>query len=160
MFWLLAPALLAAPPAGASKLTLKPGYAATRSVPAEHATQAAAADAKHVYAVSNRSVAVHDRATGKLLRVSGGPAEHLNSAFVHAGKVFCAHSNYPKKPDTSDIRVYDPATNKLAVFHDFKDPPGSLAVDPATPGGLVGIDRTKRTVVFAAKPKPAAGKAP
>src|SRR5262249_5951044 len=43
-----------------------------------------------------------------------------------AGKVYCAHSNYPKTPETSDIRVYDPATNKLTVFHEFKDPPGSL----------------------------------
>ena len=40
--------------------------------------------------------------------------------------MYCAHSNYPKKPDTSEIRVYDPETNKLTVFHDLKDPPGSL----------------------------------
>jgi hypothetical protein len=29
-------------------------------------------------------------------------------------------------PETSEIRVYDPATNKLTIFHDFKNPPGSL----------------------------------
>jgi len=78
------------------------------------------------YVVSNTTVAVYDRTTHKLLATSEGPAEHLNSAFVHNGKVYCAHSNYPKKPDTSEIRVYDPATNKLTVFHDFKNPPGSL----------------------------------
>lgn len=124
MLALLLPVLLLAD--GESKLPLMPGYVETRSVPAKHATQAAAADDKVFYAVSNGTVAVHDRATGRLLRESEGPAEHLNSAFVWKGKVYCAHSNYPNKPDTSDIRVYDPATNKLTVFHDFKDPPGSL----------------------------------
>ena len=71
-------------------------------------------------------VAEYDRATGKLLATSEGKAEHLNSAFVMDGRVYCAHSNYPKKPETSEIRVYDPATKALAVFHEFKEPPGSL----------------------------------
>lgn len=111
---------------GESKLTLKPGWTAAGSRPSAHATQAAAADGKVVYAVSSTAVAVHDRATGRLLATSTGPAEHLNSAFVWKGKVYCAHSNYPKKPDTSDIRVLDPATNTLTVVHAFTDPPGSL----------------------------------
>lgn len=111
---------------GESKLDLKPGWKATGELKSEFATQAAAADEEHVYAVSNGTVAVYDRATGKLLAKSEGAAEHLNSAFLKDGKVYCAHSNYPKKPDTSEIRVYDPATKKLTVFHDFKDPPGSL----------------------------------
>jgi hypothetical protein len=111
---------------GESKLAPKPGWKATGELKSEHATQAAAADERHVYAVSNSAVAVYDRATGKLLAKSEGKAEHLNSAFVWKDKVYCAHSNYPRKPETSEIRVYDPATNKLTVFHDFKDPPGSL----------------------------------
>ena len=117
-----------------SALPLKPGYAQTRSFPSKHATQAAAADGDRVYAVSNRTVAVHDRKTGEMVAESEGPGEHLNSAFVKAGKVYCAHSNYPNKPDTSDIRVYDPATNKLSVFKEFPNPPGSLvwAVDDGT----------------------------
>ncbi len=109
-----------------SKLTLKPGWKAAGELKSEHATQAAAADEKRVFAVSNTKVAVYDRATGKPLAVSEGDAEHLNSAFLKDGKVYCAHSNYPKKPETSEIRVYDPATNKLTVFHEFKEPPGSL----------------------------------
>lgn len=112
--------------AGESKLTLKPGYKVTGSLPSVHATQAAAADEKVVYAVSSTTVAMYDRASGKLIATSEGKAEHLNSAFIWKGKVYCAHSNYPKKPDTSEIRVFDPETKKLTVFHDFKNPPGSL----------------------------------
>jgi hypothetical protein len=126
MFAVLLLTACAAPPDG-SKLTLKPGYKEVGDgLKSEHATQAAAATDKHIYVVSNFHVVTYDRATGKLLATSEGKAEHLNSAFVWKGKVYCAHSNYPKKPDTSEIRVYDPDTNKLTVFHDFKDPPGSL----------------------------------
>src|SRR5436190_6286166 len=125
MFALLFLTACAAP--GESKLTLNPGYEAVGdAIKSEHATQAAAATDKHVFAVSSTTVAMYDRASGKLLATSEGKAEHLNSAFVWKGKVYCAHSNYPKKPETSEIRVYDPETNKLTVFHDFKDPPGSL----------------------------------
>lgn len=112
--------------AGGSALDSKPGYVSTRVFPAVHATQAAAATETVFYAVSNRTIATHDRKTGTLVRESVGPAEHLNSALIHDGKVYCAHSNYPAKPDTSEIRVYDPATNKLAVWRDFPNPPGSL----------------------------------
>lgn len=125
MFALLLLTACAAP--AESKLTLKPGWKAVGDgLKSEHATQAAAATDKHVFAVSSTQVAMYDRQTGKLLAVSEGKAEHLNSAFVWKGKVYCAHSNYPKKPETSEVRVYDPETNKLTVFHDFKDPPGSL----------------------------------
>jgi hypothetical protein len=104
----------------------KPLYKETGSLKSAHATQAAAADLKHVYAVSSTHVAKYDRETGKELAVSTGKAEHLNSAFLHDGRLYCAHSNYPKKPDRSDIRVLDPGTMKLEVFHTFDDPPGSL----------------------------------
>jgi hypothetical protein len=111
---------------GGSKLPLKPGWAATGSLPSPHATQAAAADEKAVYAVSCTAVAAYDRATGQLRATSEGKAEHLNSAFLWKGQVYCAHSNYPKTPETSEVRVFDPATKKLTVFHAFKNPPGSL----------------------------------
>jgi hypothetical protein len=110
-----------------SKLPLQPGWAAARTVPSRHATQAAAADERFLYAVSNTTVAKLDRATGREVAAGTAPGTlHLNSAFVWQNKVYCAHSNYPAKPDTSDIRVYDPATNVLGVFHDFRQPPGSL----------------------------------
>ena len=136
-----------------SALPLKPGYVQTRSFPSPHATQAAAVDGDRVYAVSNRTVAVYDRKTGLLMAESVGPAEHLNSAFVKAGKVYCAHSNYPQKPDISDIRVYDPATNKLSIFKEFPNPPGSLvwAVDDGKKWWCCfahyGIDNAKTVLI-------------
>lgn len=90
------------------------------------ATQAAAADEQFVYAISSTQVVKYDRATGKELGKSIGEAHHLNSGFVLDGKIYCAHSNFPKKPDESDIRVLDPATMQLTVFHAFENPPGSL----------------------------------
>lgn len=104
----------------------KSKYVVAHTVASKLANQAAAADVKFIYAIDNRVVARIDRATGKEIDQSTGPAEHLNSGFVWEGKVYCAHSNYPKKPHQSDIRVLDPKTMKLEIFHVFADPPGSL----------------------------------
>jgi hypothetical protein len=101
-------------------------YVATGALASPHATQAAAADERFVYAVANSAVVKYDRASGKELATSTGKAQHLNSGFLWRGKLYCAHSNYPRKPDQSDVRVLDPATMELAVFHAFAEPPGSL----------------------------------
>lgn len=126
MLLVLTCSLVPALACGADLPRAKGAYQQTRSLPSVHATQAAAADDKAVYAVSSTTVAMYDRATGKELGTSTGPAQHLNSAFLHEGKVYCAHSNFPKKPHQSDIRVFDPATMKLTIFHAFEGPPGSL----------------------------------
>jgi len=104
----------------------KAGFAATAFLKSPHATQAAAADADFVYAVSNTAVVKYDRKTGKELAKSTGKAEHLNSGFLFKDRLYCAHSNYPRKPHQSDIRVLDPAAMTLTIFHTFADPPGSL----------------------------------
>jgi hypothetical protein len=110
-----------------SKLPLQPGWEKTSEIPSEHATQAAAADEKFVYAVSSTHIARYDRATGKLLgKGTASGTLHLNSAFLWKGKLYCAHSNYPKTPEESDIRVYDPSDDSVKVFHTFDKPPGSL----------------------------------
>lgn len=101
-------------------------YVTTATMPSAFANQAAAADDKFVYAIDNTLVAKYDRATGKELARSTGQAMHLNSGFLWDGKLYCAHSNYPRKPHQSDIRVLDPETMKLDIFHVFADPPGSL----------------------------------
>lgn len=101
-------------------------YVATGSMKSPCANQAAAADERFVYAVDNSVVAKHDRATGKELARSSGPATHLNSGFLWEGMLYCAHSNFPKVPHQSDIRVLDPDSMKLEIFHRFEDPPGSL----------------------------------
>jgi hypothetical protein len=102
------------------------GYVVTGSLASPLANQAAAVDDKFVYAVDNAVVAKHDRATGKELARSVGKAQHLNSGFLWEGKLYCSHSNYPKQPHQSDIRVLDPETMKLDIFHLFESPPGSL----------------------------------
>ncbi len=104
----------------------KGAYVIVGSLASPLAHQAAAADEKFVYAIDNARIAKYDRDSGQELARSTGPAEHLNSGFFWQGKLYCAHSNYPKKPHQSDIRVLDPATMKLEIFQTFADPPGSL----------------------------------
>lgn len=101
-------------------------YVATGTMNSSYATQAAAADDKYVYAISSTTVAKYDRATGKELAKSRGAAQHLNSGFLWNGKLYCVHSNYPQMPHESDLRVLDPESMELIVFHRFENPPGSL----------------------------------
>ena len=103
----------------------KTKYVVTETLNAP-ATQAAAADEKFVYAISNDHIVKYDRAAGKALAKSTGKAQHLNSGFFWQGKLYCAHSNYPRKPHQSDLRVLDPQTMELTIHHTFDNPPGSL----------------------------------
>src|SRR5207249_9829295 len=64
-------------------------YVATGSLPCPNATQAAAADEKFVYAISDSLIVKYDRASGKELAKSTGPAQHLNSGFLWRGKLYC-----------------------------------------------------------------------
>jgi hypothetical protein len=126
MMALAGAALLFTGPLAADVPRARGVFVATGTLPSANATQAAATDDTLVYAVSDNLVVKHDRATGKELARSTGRAQHLNSGFLWQGKLYCAHSNYPRKPDQSDIRVLDPETMELTVFHAFADPPGSL----------------------------------
>ncbi|MBG89858.1 MAG: endonuclease [Verrucomicrobiales bacterium] len=98
----------------------------TRSISAPEAHQAAAAHGKHVYAIASRAVAKYDRRTGKRVAISSGKAKHLNSGLFWNSRLYCAHSNYPTKPERSQIMVLDPDTMRLSVFKDFGDSGGSL----------------------------------
>lgn len=110
-----------------SRLETRPGYTEVSRLPSPHATQAALADSTRLYAISNTTIATYDRTTGDPLALATAEgAQHLNSGFLHEGKIYCAHSNYPAMPHESDIRVFDPATGSLKVHHVFPDPPGSL----------------------------------
>lgn len=101
-------------------------YVETRVVPSKYATQAAAVDGAFLYAVASKQIAKIDRATGREIALSEGEASHLNSAVVLEGRIYCAHSNFPLLPETSEVRILDPETMKLTVFHEFQKPPGSL----------------------------------
>jgi hypothetical protein len=95
-------------------------------LPAPEATQAAAADDRYVYAIANEVVAKYDRETGKRLGVSTGEASHLNAGFVAGGKMYCAHSNFPGKPEQSEIKILDLEKMALDTFKDFGRSDGSL----------------------------------
>lgn len=98
----------------------------TAVLPAAEANQAAAADERFVYAIDNAVVAKYDRRTGERLAISTGTATHLNSGFLWDGRLYCAHSNYPKLPEQSEIKVLDLQTMRLAMHKDFGNYGGSL----------------------------------
>jgi hypothetical protein len=99
----------------------------TGSFPAAEAHQAAAADEKLIYVINNTTVAAYDRKTLQRQWLShGGHATHLNSGFVWQDRLFCAHSNYPRVPNTSQIKVVDLIDGKMSDFKDFGISDGSL----------------------------------
>ena len=111
----------------ASAFASRNGWSTVRRLLTPHATQAAAADTHHLYAISSTTVAQFDRRTGHLLSTATSPTtKHLNSGFMHDGRLYCAHSNYPNTPHESDIRIYNPGSETLDVYHTFPEPPGSL----------------------------------
>ena len=93
---------------------------------ASEAHQAAAADERHLYAISNSRVAKYDRRSGRRIALSTGDAQHLNSGFLWEGRLYCAHSNYPRTPEQSQIKVLDPETMRLSTLKDFGSYGGSL----------------------------------
>lgn len=98
----------------------------TATLPAPEANQAAAADDEYIYAITNKRIAKYERTTGRRVAVSTGEAHHLNSGFFWQGKLYSAHSNYPQKPERSEIKVLDTRTMQLATFKDFGQYGGSL----------------------------------
>jgi len=98
----------------------------TSFIAAPEAVQAAAAEGPFVYAISSTQVAKYDRATGQRMAVSHGDAQHLNSGFFWKGRLYLAHSNYPKTPEQSQVKVLDVASMELTTLHDFHDFGGSL----------------------------------
>ena len=121
----LGPAAIAAEPQGVAPVTSR-AWSSTAILAAPEANQAAAADEKHVYAITNALVAKYDRLTGERVAVSTGEAQHLNSGFLWEGKLYCAHSNYPKTPELSEIKVLDLESMRLSTFKEFGNFGGSL----------------------------------
>ena len=98
----------------------------TGTLSATEAHQAAAADDKFVYAITNTLVAKYDRQTGERLATSTGEAKHLNSGFLWERRLYCAHSNYPQTPEQSEIKVLDLDSMRLTTFKEFGSIGGSL----------------------------------
>ena len=97
---------------------------------APDARQGVAVDAAHVYTIDNRVVAKHDKTTGALAArweaTPEIPLVHLNSGVVRDGKLYCAHSNYPKQPMVSSVEIWDAETLTHIASHSFGITDGSL----------------------------------
>ena len=124
--FLLGVALLPALVATAEESLSGAPWSAKRTIAAPEAHQAAAADGQFFFAIASKSIAKYDRQSGTRVAVSSGEAEHLNSGFLHGGALYCAHSNYPKTPEKSEIKVLNVETMQLSTFKDFGNYGGSL----------------------------------
>jgi len=98
--------------------------------PAVEANQGVAVDGEFFYAITNKAIGKYRKDTGeKVANWSAAKDElfiHLNAGFVHEGKLYCAHSNFPRTPMVSSVEMWDVATMKHVGRHDFGRYIGSL----------------------------------
>ena len=96
----------------------------------DEARQAVAVDDKAFYAIDNVTIAKYDKKTGKLIKKwegdKNGPLLHLDSGVVVEGKLYTAHSNYPKWPMTSSVEIFDAETLEHVSSHSFGIDRGSF----------------------------------
>jgi hypothetical protein len=101
-----------------------------RTYDAFDANQGVAVDRRSFYAVDNRSITRHDRASGEpRLQIVGdddGPLLHMDSGVVVNGRIFAAHSNYDDLPMQSSVEVFDAWTMRHLATHSFGVERGSL----------------------------------
>ena len=101
-----------------------------RRLPAAEANQGVAVDEGYYYAINDAALGKYRKTDGSVVaRWSAPPGagiRHLNAGVVVDGRLYCAHSNYPLKPDESSIEIFDVDTLRPVDRHVFADPPGSL----------------------------------
>jgi hypothetical protein len=85
-----------------------------RTYEAAEANQGVAVDRDSFYPIDNTVVARYGRSDGRFVTrwsgPSGGLIRHLNSCLADAGRLWCAHSNYPVTPMGSSVEVFETAT--------------------------------------------------
>lgn len=132
---LIAIALLAAPPAPAQSpppAAQSAGRSFTEFMRfrAPEAYQGVAADAEHVYVVTDRGIGKYRKSDGSLVArwesPQGGPVIHFDGAVVADGRIYLPHSNYPQEPMTSSVEIFDAATLQPVGTHSFGIMWGSL----------------------------------
>lgn len=101
-----------------------------RRIAAPEARQGVAADRDHLYAISNHDLGKYRKDSGERVAAwscpEGEPLTHLNAGLVHAGRLYCAHSNYPGVPHISSVEIWDPATLRHVGAVSFGRTDGSL----------------------------------
>jgi len=90
---------------------------------APEAVQGVAVDKHHFHAIDSRAIGKYERTTGRLVKRweedKGGPILHLDSGVVVRGRLYCAHSNYPKLPMTSSVEILDAESLEHVGSHSF-----------------------------------------
>jgi hypothetical protein len=101
-----------------------------RRFKAAEANQGVAVDAEFFYAIDNHALGKYRKDSGA--RVAGwdggkdGRIKHLNAGVVFKGRLYCAHSNFPRLPEESSVEIWDTTTMQPVGSHRFEQPPGSL----------------------------------
>jgi len=94
------------------------------------ANQGVGVDDKYFYAIDNQTIGKYEKKTGKLAKKwtgdKKGPILHLDSALLMDGKIYAAHSNYPARPMTSSIEIWDAASMRHTESHSLGIERGSL----------------------------------
>lgn len=101
-----------------------------RRFKAAEANQGVAVDSEFFYAIDNHALGKYRKDSGA--RVAGwdggkgGRIQHLNAGVVFNGRLYCAHSNFPKLPEQSSVEIWDTTTMQAIGSIGFAQPPGSL----------------------------------
>ncbi len=97
---------------------------------ADEAVQGVAVDSEFLYVIADRALGKYRKKDGTKVAAwtapKGSKIKHLNAGVVVDGKLYCAHSNFPAKPDESSVEIFDTATLQPVGQHLFAQPPGSL----------------------------------
>ena len=102
------------------------------SVPEAH--QGVAVDAKSFYAISNRTIARYDKETteskpqavARWTAPTDSPVRHLNSGIVLDGRLYCANSNWPKKPLRNTVEIFNAETLQHLQRKEFPETEGAI----------------------------------
>lgn len=97
---------------------------------ADEAVQGVAVDGDFLYVIADHALGKYRKSDGTKVAAwtapKGSKVKHLNAGVVVEGKLYCAHSNFPMKPDESTVEIFDTATLQPIGQHAFEHPPGSL----------------------------------
>jgi hypothetical protein len=110
------------------------GSAPVYSLAADEARQGIVSDGVHVYALDNNRLGKYDPKTGQRLGGWEGTRAqfpHMNSCSWLDNRLYCAASNYPGVPHTSQIEIFDPV--KMTHIQTIPLPAGI--------GSLTWVDR-------------------